>query len=87
MASTISSPARSSRRLSWRQRALDDRGVQSVLEIEDRVWQAKIRKVERIEEEEDYMWGLIADRVANDPDDELVPLEVVRRELGLDRPE
>jgi hypothetical protein len=57
------------------------------MQIKDRVWQAKIHKVERIEEEEDYMWGLIADRVANDPDDELVPLEVVRCELGLDRPE
>jgi len=55
------------------------------MQIKDRVWQAKIHKVERIEEEEDYMWRVIAERVRNDPDDESVPWEVARRELGLDR--
>lgn len=87
MASTILSPVRSSKRLARRPRVIHGREAQSVMQIKDRVWQAKIHKVERIEEEEDYMWGVIAERVRNDPNEESVPWEVARRELGLDRDE
>lgn len=69
-----------------RTRAVPDRKRQSVHQIRDRGWKAKIRKVERIEAEEDRMWGVIAERVANDPNDVAIPWEVVRKELGLDRP-
>jgi hypothetical protein len=70
-----------------RTRVIPSRQEQSVHQIRDRVWRAKIRKVERIEAEEDRMWGLVAERRANDPNDESVPLAIVQRELGLDRPE
>ena len=85
MASTILVPLRPPKMLAWRPRVIHGPGAQSVMQIKDRVWQAKIHKVERIEEEEDYMWRVIAERVRNDPDDESVPWEVARRELGLDR--
>ncbi len=70
-----------------RARMIRNRERQSVHQIRDRVWKAKIHRVERIEAEEDRLWGLIAERVANDPNDETVPWDVVRRELCLDQPE
>ncbi len=85
MASTILSPTRSSKSHARSPRVLHDRATQSVLQIKDRVWQAKIRKVERIEEEEDYLWGLRAQLIAGDPNDELVPWDEIRREMGLSR--
>ena len=68
-----------------RARTISARSTQSVHQIRDRVWKAKIRKVERIEAEEDRMWGLIAERIASDPNEESIPWEVVKRELGLER--
>ncbi len=87
MSSSTATPVRTPVARRRMPRVIQDRERQSVLQIKDRVWRAKIRKVERIEEEEDYMWGLIAARVRNDPNDESVPWEVARRELGLDRDE
>ena len=55
------------------------RARQSVLQIHDRAWKAKIRKVERIEAELDRMWGVIAERVANDPNDDAIPWDPVNR--------
>jgi len=67
-------------------RVIHARDRQSVRQIRDRVWKAKISKVERIESEEDRGWALIAAQAVSDPNDESVPWDVVRRELGLDRP-
>lgn len=86
MATTIWRPVKPTKTLARRPRVIHGREAQSVMQIKDRVWQAKIHKVERIEEEEDYMWGVIADRVRNDPTEYSVPLDVVQRELGLERP-
>lgn len=87
MASTMLRPVRPAKRLTRRPRVIHGRGAQSVMQIKDRLWQAKIHRVERIEEEEDDMWGVIAERVRNDPSDESVPWELARRELGLGRVE
>ncbi len=87
MSTSTATPVREPTVPTRRARFIKDRESQSALQIRDRVWRAKIRKVERIEDEEDWGWGLIADRIANDPNEESIPWEVVRRELGLDRPE
>ncbi len=81
-----SKPVQGPRALNSHARVIPERDRQSARQIRDRVWQAKIHKVERIEEEdEDYVWGLNAERATNDPSDESVPWELARRELGLDR--
>ena len=68
-------------------RIIRAREQQSVRHIRDRVWKAKINKVERIESEEDRCWSMIAEQAITDPNDESVPWDVVRRELGLAPPE
>lgn len=70
-----------------RARVIHARERQSVRQLRHRVWKAKIHKVEQIEAEEDRCWGLIAEQAGTDPNDESVPWDVVRRELGVDRPE
>ena len=73
LAPTIEAPAPAQQRA----RMIPGRARQSIHQVRDRVWKAKIRKVERIEAEEDRMWGVIAERIANDPNEAAIPWDPV----------